>query len=486
MGFCSRCGHEVREAESYCSACGLALSPATVASTPPQWPEPADGSAGVRGRAGTTDAPEADHVVGPGGADDSSRIGGGVPRRRLLIGAGVLVLAMIGAGAWSAVQDRSPGTVFFGSFGSMPLTRAVTSPPHQQWTRDTSDNNGTSIVPEDGVTFIATTDETGSTTTVVAVEDDGEERWSTELDKPAYLAASSPDHDVVVLVPWTREDKVGTFQALSTDDGSLVWESDAGDPVRVTDGGLLIYSDSRVLLIDLADGTGRWDLPRGDAVASNSDLLLVADDGTLTAFDLGSGEQRWTVDEDVPCPGAGRTGCSIAAADRVILVVGDNEAVAYDPADGSRLWTDTVGERGSQGVLSADLVYLGQQSSNVDETSDWSVVTYGREGKQSEMALDGDDGYAPFGITTGGRSYLANWSASHIYDDQLDLVAHYDSDVTLTSGGVYALERDELSYHRFDRSDPVWTLQVPPDAQSATPGDHAIVLAWADKIALYR
>lgn len=487
MGFCSRCGHEVREAESYCPACGLALSPATVASTPPQWPEPADGSAGTRGRAGTTDAPEADLVMGPGGADDSPRIGGGVPRRRLLIGAGVLVLAMIGAGAWSAVQDRSPGTVFFNGYGSMPLPRAVTSQPHRQWTRDVSDTNGTGVVAEDGVTYLSTTDDEGTTTTIVAVEDDGEERWSTELDEPSFLAATSPDHDVVLVVGWADDDEARAFQALSADDGTLLWESDAGEPVRVTDDGLLLYSESSVLLLDLDDGTTRWDVPQGDGMATNSDLLLVGDDGSLTAVDLGSGEQRWKVDEDVPCATARRHGCDIAAADELILVVGDNEAVAYDAGDGSRLWSEHVGDRESPGVLGPDLVYLYESSDNRDDTSDWSIVTFDRDGKRDEKAaLNDGGGFAPFGITTGGRSYLIDWSSNNVYDDRLEQVGHYDGDVTLASGGAYAFERGELSYHRFDRGDPVWTLEVPPDAQSVTPGDRGIVLQWEDQIVLYR
>jgi hypothetical protein len=484
MGFCSRCGHEVREAESYCSACGLALSPATVASTPPQWPEPADGSAGVRGRAGTTDAPEADLVMGPGGADDSSRSGGGVPRRRLLIGAGLLVLALVGAGAWSAVRDRATGTFFFSSYGEAPLPRPVKAEPEQRWRRDMPTEMGTWVVPGHGVTYIsAGVDDT--TTTIVAVEDDGTQRWSVEEEANEYAFATSPDGSVLLALQWGYdEESTRPLRALSTADGSLLWTSQDGEPGRITDDGVVLIGDDTIKMVDIHDGSAVWSLGNGNGLSLNSELVVVSDHDTLTAYDITSGEEAWATDEGFPC--AGVTICRIAASDDVVVVKGGIDAVAYDPAHGERLWSERVDEAQDVGVAARGLVYLQTQPDS-DTPSDVSIVFYDHDGRRGELALRSDQSwFFPVGMTTAGGSFVLDWASGTVYDDQLAEVMQIDGDLALTGGGVYALDGDDLSYHRFDRSDPVWAMQVDGEPTSAQSGDGTIVVTWDGAIALYR
>jgi|GEM_PF-2993490 len=484
MGFCSRCGHELEATQSYCPACGLALSPATVASTPPQWPASPGGSAGARGRAGTTDAPEADLVVGPGGPEDSPGTGGGVPRRRLLIGAGVLVLAMIGAGAWSAVRDRATGTFFFSSYGDAPLPRPVTAEPEQRWRREMPTEMGTWVVPDDGVTYIsAAVDD--ATTTIVAVEDDGTQRWSVEEEANEYVFATSLDGSVLLAVRWGYdEESTRPLRALSTGDGSLLWTSQDGEPGRLTDDGVILVGDDKIEMVDIHDGSAVWSLGNGNGLSLNSELVLVSDHDTLTAYDIASGEEAWATDEGFPC--AGMTICRIAASDDVVLVKGGIDAVAYDPANGERLWSERVDEAQDVGVAAGGLVYL-QAMTDSDIPSDGSVVLYDRDGKRGELALRSDQSwFFPVGMNTAGGSFVLDWASGTVYDDQLAEVMQIDGDLALTGGGVYALDGNDLSYHRFDRSDPVWAMQLDDEPMSAQSGDGTVVVTWDGAVALYR
>jgi outer membrane protein assembly factor BamB len=481
--FCSRCGHEVGEAESYCPGCRLALSPATIASSPPMlvdgpgqpaWLAAYDGEGGA-------DLVEGPARPGRGGLSARQR------RRVALLGIGAIVVALIATVAWFAAQDRSPGSLFLGSYGRLPLAHAVTSTPHPRWQRDLVSDSGTGVVLDRGVTFISTGDDRGAATRVVAIDDDGEERWSIQRDQRMLGITTSPDHRILLLVALASDAADEGVQAVSVDDGSLLWESWSGQPIEFTDKGLLVYGeDNRLLLLDTADGHVVWELSRGEAVTTSPDRVLIVENGRLTAYDPNSGERRWTVEDGVPCTTSADGRCEVTAADDVVLVVGDTDAVAYDSHDGTRLWTETIGRNDVTGVMGTDLVFLAHSERHRDRT-DWSLTTYDRDGKRDTMSADdAGDGFAPFGIRTEGRSYLFDYAAQDVYDTGLERLAHYDGDLTLTGGGVYTLDRDDLSYYRFDRTKPVWTLGVPPNVESVTAGDHAVVLVWSHVIALYR
>ncbi|MCB0906276.1 MAG: PQQ-binding-like beta-propeller repeat protein [Nocardioidaceae bacterium] len=479
--FCSRCGHEVGDAESYCPACGLALSPATIASTPPMV---VDGP-GQRARPAAYDGEggAADLVEGPGGVGDG-RPARRRPRRRALVGIGVVVLAMIGAGAWFSASHRGSGTFFFPSYGEAPLPRPVTSEPEQRWKRDLPNSQEAWVVPDRGVTYISTVD--GDSTTIVAIEDDGRERWSVEDDATEYVFAASPDGSTVLALPWGyEEDSTRPVRAFSAEDGSLRWKSQDGEPARITDDGVVLLGENVIELADLRDGSTIWKVDNGSSLAINSDLLVVSEPDTLTAYDIATGDKAWSTGRHYPC--ATTTTCRIAASDDVVLVKGGIDAVAYDPANGEELWSERVDQAQDVGVASAMLVYV--QSSPDQQTHPDRVVTvYDRSGRRGELAVNADNSswFFPVGVTTAGTSWVLDWSSGTLYDDRLAEVDQIDGDVAITGGGAYALDGNELSYRRFDRRDPVWTLNVSSDAGNLQAGEGSIVLTWADSVALYQ
>ncbi|WP_135821937.1 outer membrane protein assembly factor BamB family protein [Halostella litorea] len=119
----------------------------------------------------------------------------------------------------------------------------------------------------------------------------GAERWRTEFDRPVECPATVVD-DVVY---------VGS-RALSTADGSVIWEAPAGtveaQPV-VVDGTVFVGStDDSVYALSAADGTVRWEFETGFDVSSRPTVAdgtvhVGSGDGTLYALAASDGTEQW-------------------------------------------------------------------------------------------------------------------------------------------------------------------------------------------------
>lgn len=478
--FCSRCGHEVGETDSYCPACGLALSPATIASSPPILVD--DPGQRTRDTAYDGGGDALDLVEGPAGAGGDKPVRRR-PRRVALAGIGVMLVALVGAGAWFAAGDRGSGTVFYSSYGDSPLNDPVTSQPEERWRVDVPSDGGTWVVSGGDVTFISTQGTNGATT-IRAIEDDGEERWSVEAEADTYPATTSDDGSVLLVLPWAYdESSTRRVQALSAEDGTLLWSGE-GEPGRFTDDGLVLVRDSEVTMVDIRDGTEVWSLARGDGLGANSDLVLALDNGTLTAHDIDTGEVRWDTDRELPCVGGSR--CVIAASDEVVLVKGGIDLVAYDANNGDLLWKERVDETAEIGAANAELVFA-RDAIDSESNNAGSAVFYDSVGERGEVALPAEEPwFFPVGLDTADGSFLLDWGSGTVYDDEIRKVDQIDGDLTMTGGGVYALDGDTVSYHRFDQRDPVWTLAFGTAPNAVTAGDRSLVLSWEDAIALYR
>ncbi|WP_277543042.1 outer membrane protein assembly factor BamB family protein [Haloarcula laminariae] len=122
------------------------------------------------------------------------------------------------------------GTIYLGSGYSGPMYALDAADGTEQWRYEEAVTSVTSPVVTDDAVFIA-----GEENTVVSLNrTNGDENWSQQLGDEDGVAASMAATENVIYVPSDG----GGLQALSTDDGSVLWTAlnDVEAPPAVADG----------------------------------------------------------------------------------------------------------------------------------------------------------------------------------------------------------------------------------------------------------
>lgn len=224
------------------------------------------------------------------------------------------------------------------------------------WSTETPDRAAFLVAPS-GPYWLAD----GDSPAVVALADDGTDRWRTDLADPWALPLLAGAGSVVV----SSGSYDSRFWTLDPDDGTVTGDrprSGADFPAEQ------YYRDGTVYAADAffgnvrttpmtADGVdwsrgvppgGRLGLMSGGAARAYY-ASGVDGEPSVTAMDAADGTVAWTATPDPPV-----TGRPIAAA-AVVLVPTADGLRAFDPADGDALWSSAaIGERVA---VADDLVY---------------------------------------------------------------------------------------------------------------------------------
>ncbi len=217
---------------------------------------------------------------------------------------------------------------------------------------DTADSVVASVVADDRVAYIATTDKR-----VIAVDTDNpeEDLWTfDDLANEVWgtpALAQSREHGQLLIVPALD----GTIHALRTADGGEVWRFQAGAGIGsdavVADGRLFIGSfDRRFYAIDIEDGTEIWSREGRDWFWTSAlirDGTVYAADlaGSVWAWDAATGDERWA--EPYDAGGAIRARPLLMAdGEMLVLVVMTRagKAHAIDSGRGTEVWVSPFEE----------------------------------------------------------------------------------------------------------------------------------------------
>jgi len=194
-------------------------------------------------------------------------------------------------------------------------------------------------------------------------------RWTTRLNGQLY--ASPEIADGIAYIGSTG----GTFNAVDTRDGRLLWAIGLGYPVygtaRIDGDALYVVSDGGYLhRLDRRDGhevwrhaldDGRrprvqphptvfdWDWQAPQPALAGDVVYAGGADGVLHAVEAGSGQARWTFAGD----GRIRHGAAVDAG-RVYVASEKGIVYALDRRDGRELWRYALGGQAGAGLLLHD------------------------------------------------------------------------------------------------------------------------------------
>lgn len=188
------------------------------------------------------------------------------------------------------------------------------------------------------------------TTLVIALDDAGQERWSTVLDDPMLAvrpAAVSVGADGAVMVAYSAEassnDGDAHVSRLDPRDGSTMWTHDFVSPVEGGD------DEPRALAF----------APDGDVVVTATIAVAEGDDDVYTRkLDVRTGDEVWTSVFDGPSDGEFSTdgagpvavgsdgSVAVLARAYVDFSTAPATVVAYGPDGGDALWTWTPEDDG--------------------------------------------------------------------------------------------------------------------------------------------
>ena len=366
-------------------------------------------------------------------------------RRRNLLVAGGLAGLLVAGGTIAAV-------VLLGGDDSREvetevLRDPVSEEPEELWTWS---GEATSLAAVGDVTVVGS-EEAGE---VVALDEDGEELWTSDLGAYAHSVPLYPD--IVFVMSSGLQD----VHALSIDDGEVLWTIENGYLTGSHEAGL-VYTDAdeAVLgLVESATGEEVWEVSGVDSYALTEDAAYVLDDGRLSRLAIDSGEEEWSVDTGSE-PTDNRYVPLVANDD--LVVVSDAEAVAYDAGDGAELWSEAAGDGDEVTLFSSDRVSIATVGASAAYPV--AVTVYDRDGEVGALDVDPESGYfyaEPF--EADGNTYVYDSASGRIFDEGLEEVGRYDGDGTLVDGGLYTLQDDgKLSYYELTASSPAWSIETP-------------------------
>ena len=235
--------------------------------------------------------------------------------------------------------------------------------------------------------------------------------WSTRLN--GQIFASPQVSDGIAYIGTTG----GSFNAVDTDDGSLLWAVSLGYPIyaaaRIGGDAIYVASDGGFLhCLERVTGKERWrvalDGGRGTRLQPHPSVydwdwqapqpLLAGDtvyaggaDGVFHALDAATGKRHWTVAVE----GRIRQGAAVDA-ERVYVASEAGVVHALDRRDGNERWRYSLGgQNGSALAVHDGLVYANARNATlhaihaVEGTRAWSVNFWGSWVESAPTFADG-------------------------------------------------------------------------------------------------
>lgn len=398
-----------------------------------------------------------------------------------MVGAGLGVGALVVGAVFAAGALRGGGATSGSGYGQPGTVAAVTEEPGPAWSwRPPTGEEDFGVVAAGKDTYVSYWLDDGAE--VAALDTDGKERWSVRPSKAESVIGVSPDHDVLLVGPY--EDG-SALEALSTDDGTTLWSSQAGWMIGVGDHGVLVSKGSTLSMLDTHSGDEKWHA-KADYWSTTDGRAFVVVGDALRAIDLGSGRATWTA--PVPVDYVNDGYIELAACDDVVVVAGDTEAVGLDSENGERLWsasrdgsTDTVGR------ATDHLVYLAA-APDTDNYVDGEATFYGADGEVGAAPISVDDGYfSAVSASADGTDYVIDTAGGDVYDESLKHVATIPGEViTAVEGGAYSSDVGELAFYDLADSRRVWGITIPGDGSPwVIPADHAVLVVHEGRLTRY-
>jgi len=146
----------------------------------------------------------------------------------------------------------------------------------------------------------------------------------------------------------------GRVQALATDSGRTLWETDLAVAVTgataVGDGLVVVGTrKGEVFALDAADGKQRWSGKvssevQAAPVVRKGIVVVQSVDGRITGLDANDGTRLWNFDRSEPALSLRGTSTPVIAADFVLAGFGNGTIVALQLKDGRLLWEQAVAQ----------------------------------------------------------------------------------------------------------------------------------------------
>jgi hypothetical protein len=328
---------------------------------------------------------------------------------------------------------------------------------------------------------------------VVALDEEGEERWRQDIPLAGYAVHDAPTN--VVHVMGSGPDG-GTITAVDLETGQQLWAV-PGSWVTTMEEATVVVAEDEVRRIDTQDGSEIWSVGLDEFGAVSEDGVYgFEDDGDLHGWDL-DGSEMWVSDADVDNSAMG-PGSDVVALDDFIAVTGPmSEVVGIDPATGEELWRHDPGYEGGVGSIEPDLAFvfppheqtLGPSSADDGVDSAPEISVYDRDGEVATVPVAQNSFFFPFAIELQGAPHFVEMDSGLIYDEdfkEVGTVPLGHAYPTLT--GVYDMTGGGISYVPYGAEDPTWTLDTgsTEERMNLTPGDEFFLVNEGKTLSLYR
>jgi outer membrane protein assembly factor BamB/tRNA A-37 threonylcarbamoyl transferase component Bud32 len=340
---------------------------------------------------------------------------GGVTRRKLLVGLGLIGAAGAAGAAWELSRGTPHDSASSGNHASSghktgathPASHPTQSPAsaasgHKIWAFTAGNSIWSSVVVADGVVYFGSDD-----SSIYAVStSNGSKRWSHPTNGPVRSGLAVAGGAVYA------GSYDGNLYALNTSDGGKLWaypaKSIASAGIAVADG--KVYSSALgivVLALRVSTGTKVWEYAQGGSgqqgIAVVDHVVYVGSSSdAVFALRGNGGNVIWSASANGPMSSG------IAVAGGTVFAGSDDQNVyALDASNGSKLWAFPAGAAVESGIAVANgIVYVGSDDSTVYALSARHGHVIWKFTAQSQVHS---------GITVAnGRVYIGS-SDAHVY-----------------------------------------------------------------------
>ncbi|MFE7226044.1 PQQ-binding-like beta-propeller repeat protein [Nocardioides sp. NPDC057577] len=403
----------------------------------------------------------------------------------LAIGVVLLLVAGIGTAAFLLLRDDEGGELTAGP---------VTTEPSQEWSWE-SDKPVAYVYPGPGLNLVKLG---GEEPGLVALDEDGKERWRDERHPYNYL--NFYEDQKLITASWY----VATASSAGSDsdsgdvvfdyDGEVVWENtdpEVGLHGIAEDGDFVVRVGEKLTKLDPESKEEDWSIT-GQDFAYADDATFALDGDQLTRYAEESGEQEWST-ELPPGHAAGLAEeylLGLRANDDFVLVT-SGSLFAFDPKTGKSLWTENVSGdvrsvAGNRYAVSPPYSYDETAGVSVSPTPPFPI--YGKEGEAGSLDIvEGGFGWMAVDVVAvDGKEMTLQRSSGGLYDIDGALAEDgYDHVADTLDEGVYTVDGATIGYREWGRDAPEWTLtldEVDSLATEEEPGQDVEVAAGAGAI----